>query len=88
MLERISLLDESTPSIFPSRVMPLNIKILERTSLAKPELCIDHFMRIVQKTSIESNIQTTHNIEDIISPKGIAALILEEAGVESGWTKK
>lgn len=78
MLERVSLLHELTPSIFPSRVMPLKIKILERASLAEPELCIDRLVRIVQNTSMESNIQTTYNIEDIISPKGIAALILEE----------
>lgn len=78
MLDRVSLLHESTSSIFPSRVMPLKIKILERASLAEPELCIDRLVRIVQNTSMESNIQTTYNIEDIISPKGIAALILEE----------
>lgn len=33
---------------------------------------------------MESNTQTTHNAEDIISSKGITVLILEEAGVESG----
>lgn len=85
MLERISLLHESTPFIFPSHIMPLKIKILERASLAEPELCINHFMRIVQNTSIESNIQTTHNIDDIISPKGIAASRRSRSGL---WVDK
>lgn len=40
----------------------------------------------VQNTSIGSNTQTTHNMKDIISPKGIAVLISEEAGVESWRT--
>lgn len=55
--------------------MPLKIKILERVSLAKPELCIDHFTRIVQITSVESSTQMIHNLEDII---------LEAAGVDMG----
>lgn len=42
----------------------------------------------VQNISIGSNTQTTHNSKDIISPKGIAVLMPEEAGMESWWTKK
>lgn len=61
--------------------MPLKIKIQERVSLVETELCINHFSRIIQNVSMESNTQTIHNMEDIISLKGMVVLILEEARV-------
>lgn len=86
VLEWVSFLPESSPLISPYCVMPLKIKIRERVSLAEPKLRINQFTRVIQNTSVETD--TTHNMEDVISPKGITVLISEEAGVESGWTKK